>query len=1020
MAVILPNYEDASPFDAMAVRDAVDYYAMDCAAAGTGVIFGCAVSASVVGTTTAVIVSSGTVVSAGSVYPVASASVAVGTASTSDRRDTVVYTPGTGLQVVAGGPCGYTTGAWTLAAGTSGNNPPVKQYSTGTYAVTTGAVPLAEAYVATTTTTANWTTSNNIVDKRPSLLGYIGSWTGPGAPPSGTYSVGQFGLDKATPALWVCTTAGTIGSGAVFQNLNSITSSFSALSLSLTENVAYTPTSAVKGNTAFLASQNETLTFLPPVSGLAANGSTWTVTFSAPIIGSGTPNTLGAIGDTFPCWLQGFSTGAGTGAYAGTTGTAASTMATVPLTAAASAAGFGTGGGNATIVTSGGSLTFSYTGISSSSVTGCTLPSSGVNYTVTNGAAVTPSWNNGNSLVPLTATVSSSVAATIPRTDSPPALTASGICQTNPIQYTTYTSGVGAASLAYPRAISEIEGTNTFKSSVSALYGIGPVYQNVMNYINATPYSVSASCTNGGYTYRISGDVRANIAPNAKILGASIPSNSAVTSLWYDGTYTNVQAFVINSFTPASWTGTSGNNTITFTADITTGESFVSAPCAISNAASVQFPTNPTGFMKPGAGQGWGLGYWSGPVFGNINGGTLSGIQVADFLSEMYLADAGTYAVQRWGMFVDDVWDLLTQGTGGSLTTQIAALYGHLNNDLTVDTLYGASVNVGLLNYSTEYGPGQTPVQTLAASVNLAASVFSGTGTPATGGTGTLVLNSTSWLPSTGSLKIPYSNGLYNYVNYTGLSGASVTGCTWQSGSAGTVTAGTAVLGTAAYNSAAAIPITVGSSFTLPTPLSTKMRLTSSASVISSTSQVITSTPYADGQKVTLINVGSYNITFNTGGTTGLLFSAPSAYILAPKQSVTLQWDSGLSIWVQDNQSSLLQQMRVVTVNAPSLNPSWNSDVTDTLYFTGMSASISSMTQNWSGNPYAGQKLTIIFLDNGTPRAITWGTRFQSSGTVTLPTATNGSTTTVLSCDFIWNAAATSPNGQWRIVRTTT
>jgi hypothetical protein len=50
------------------------------------------------------------------------------------------------------------------------------------------------------------------------------------------------------------------------------------------------------------------------------------------------------------------------------------------------------------------------------------------------------------------------------------------------------------------------------------------------------------------------------------------------------------------------------------------------------------------------------------------------------------------------------------------------------------------------------------------------------------------------------------------------------------------------------------------------------------------------------------------------------------------------------------------------------------------------------MTTNLSGTPNDGDVLEIQITDNGTARAITWGSSFASS-TVTLPTTTVISTT---------------------------
>ena len=158
MAVVCPNIEDSPAFDAMAVRDSVDYFAMTSDAQSRVVVSGMAVT----GTgSMSVAVAGGSVAISGTTYNYTGGTVSVGAASTSDRRDTVVYTAGTGVQVIAGGPCGYTTGIWTQAV--TSNNPPVKA-TVGTYAIPANAVVLAEVYVAKTTTTI--VTATNVVDKR--------------------------------------------------------------------------------------------------------------------------------------------------------------------------------------------------------------------------------------------------------------------------------------------------------------------------------------------------------------------------------------------------------------------------------------------------------------------------------------------------------------------------------------------------------------------------------------------------------------------------------------------------------------------------------------------------------------------------------------------------------------------------------------------------------------------------------------------------------------------------------------
>lgn len=84
---------------------------------------------------------------------------------------------------------------------------------------------------------------------------------------------------------------------------------------------------------------------------------------------------------------------------------------------------------------------------------------------------------------------------------------------------------------------------------------------------------------------------------------------------------------------------------------------------------------------------------------------------------------------------------------------------------------------------------------------------------------------------------------------------------------------------------------------------------------------------------------------------------------------------------------------RTVTVNAPGATPTMNTDNVNRQIFTGLNTAITSMTTNLTGTPVDGDMLEICFLDDGTARAITWGSSFVSSGTVTLPTTTAISTT---------------------------
>ena len=88
------------------------------------------------------------------------------------------------------------------------------------------------------------------------------------------------------------------------------------------------------------------------------------------------------------------------------------------------------------------------------------------------------------------------------------------------------------------------------------------------------------------------------------------------------------------------------------------------------------------------------------------------------------------------------------------------------------------------------------------------------------------------------------------------------------------------------------------------------------------------------------------------------------------------------------------------TTNAPGATPTVDADTYDYYSFTGLNTAITSMTTNLTGTPTRGKTLWISFTDDGTSRAITWGSSFESS-TVALPTSTVAGQR--LDVGLIWN-----------------
>ncbi len=89
-----------------------------------------------------------------------------------------------------------------------------------------------------------------------------------------------------------------------------------------------------------------------------------------------------------------------------------------------------------------------------------------------------------------------------------------------------------------------------------------------------------------------------------------------------------------------------------------------------------------------------------------------------------------------------------------------------------------------------------------------------------------------------------------------------------------------------------------------------------------------------------------------------------------------------------------------VTSITSSATPTINTDNCDAVTITALAAAITSMTTNLSGTPTNFQKLLFRIKDDGTARAITWGSSFEAKG-VSLPTTTVISK--VLTVGFIYD-----------------
>lgn len=156
MALTLPNLQSSPTFDGQTIDDATDLAALSAQAGGQGVYVGCGVTPHT-GSDMNVTVAAGAVVINGAIVSVSAvSSLAVGAASSYDRRDIVTVNSSGTVSVTAGTPCG--TAGWTRSTNALG---PVKP------AIPSNSVLLAEVYVASTTTAI---ASGNILDKTCPVL----------------------------------------------------------------------------------------------------------------------------------------------------------------------------------------------------------------------------------------------------------------------------------------------------------------------------------------------------------------------------------------------------------------------------------------------------------------------------------------------------------------------------------------------------------------------------------------------------------------------------------------------------------------------------------------------------------------------------------------------------------------------------------------------------------------------------------------------------------------------------------
>ncbi|HOH62076.1 MAG TPA: hypothetical protein PK698_06370 [Bacilli bacterium] len=160
-----------------------------------------------------------------------------------------------------------------------------------------------------------------------------------------------------------------------------------------------------------------------------------------------------------------------------------------------------------------------------------------------------------------------------------------------------------------------------------------------------------------------------------------------------------------------------------------------------------------------------------------------------------------------------------------------------------------------------------------------------------------------------------------------------------------------------------------------------------------------------DNTHYNITPINRYGASYASAGTISISYCT---FTGVASQSVITSLPSpaqGSVVYATDSKTSFRLVPRVLEITSHA-TPTINTDNYDAVTITAQAVAITSMTTNLSGTPTNFQRLLIRIKDDGTARAITWGTGFEA-GRVALPTTTIGGKT--LLSEFIYD----SVDGKW-------